>query len=568
MTDVQGFRELVEQERERFGVPGVSVVVVRDRELVLAEGFGSRSLEDDLPVTPQTLFAIASDSKAFTAALCATFVDEGRLEWDAPVRDVLPWFRLQDPHATELVSVRDLLSHRTGMPRHDALWFWGSAAPAAEEVVRRLRHLEPSAPLRQVWQYNNNCYTTAGYIAGQLAGSDWATALRHRLLDPLDMKRTTVGRRTANATGDAATPYDDRTGQNVPVPLRGDGSVGPAGGIWSNAEEMASWVLARLGVPLADGSALLSPAALRELHAPAMVKPAGPLELPGLHSLGYGLAADVASYRGHKLIHHGGNLHGFCSDVYLAPEEGHAVVVLANANASGIRTALPLLVLDQLLGLTEEPWGPRLHELMGAMKGGMREAGRHHETSAGGNAPTRPLQDYAGRYAHPAYDVFELTVEGDRLVPHWHELAGIELRHRDFDTWDLLLGGHYEDLPMPFVVRFGRDGVTGIEIGLEPAVAPILFTRQPPELSAEQLQRLAGRYVMGPLALQVSVGPKGLVAEAMGGGPMELRALDETHFDVPASPGLRVAFVLDAAGGVEQVVVNPTGVFRPESASV
>src|SRR3954447_25966687 len=233
MTAAPQIRDLIEAERDRFGVAGLSVVVVRDREVLLAEGFGSRNLEEDLSATPQTLFAIASDSKHFTAALCATFVDEGKLEWDKPIRDVLPWFRMQDPHATELVSMRDLLSHRTGLPRHDALWFWGSETPPSREVVRRLQHLQPSAQLRQVWQHNNLCYTTAGYIAGELAGSEWEAALQQPIFDRLGMKRSTIGRKAAQATGDFATPYSDFTGENVAVPARGDGSVGPAGGIWS-----------------------------------------------------------------------------------------------------------------------------------------------------------------------------------------------------------------------------------------------------------------------------------------------------------------------------------------------
>ena len=566
MTDVQQIRQIIEQERERFGVAGLSVVVVKDREVVLAEGFGSRDLDKDLPVTPETLFAIASDSKHFTAALCATFVDEGKLEWDAPVRDVLPWFRLQDLHATELVSVRDLLAHRTGIPRHDAVWFWGGPTPPQEEIVRKMRYLQPSAPLRQVWQYNNNCYTTAGYIAGLLAGSDWETALRERVFDRLGMKRTTLGPISAEATGDFAVPYDDKTGSNVAVPLIGDGSVGPAGGIWSNAEEMAHWVLARLDVPLDDGSLFLSRNAVRELHAPAMVKPAAPLELPGMHSMGYALAADVASYRGHRLIHHGGNLHGFCSDVYLAPEDGHAVVVLANANGSGVRTALPLAVLDQLLGLEPEPWGERLFELMSAMKGGMREASAHHAASAAGNPPSRSLPDYVGTYTHPAYDELTIRLEGDVLVPTWHGVDGLVMRHRDHDTWDMLLGSHYEDMPIPLVVRFGATGITGVEVGLEPTVDPIFFTREALTLSAEQLDRLVGRYAMGPLVLAVTVADGVLTVEVPGSKPIALRARDETHFDVAESAGSSVEFVLDGAGAVEQVVVHPGGVFRPELA--
>lgn len=562
MRDPRALRETVERERERFGVAGLSVVVVAERQVVLAEGFGHRDLERDLPVTPQTLFAIASDTKAFTAALCATLVDEGRLDWDAPVRDVLPWFRLQDPHASALVSVRDLLAHRTGLPRHDALWTWGGPGLPPEEVVRRLRHLEPSAPLRAAWQYNNNGYTTAGYLAGLLAGSDWESALRERLLTPLGMQRTTPSRPAAERTGDAAVPYDDRTGQNRPVPQLGDGSVGPAGGLWSNAEEMARWVLARLGEPLPDGTSLLSPAALRALHSPAMVKPPGPLQLPGVHSLGYALGADVQSYRGHLLVHHGGNLHGFCSDVYLAPDQGHAVVVLANATSSGVRTAVPLALLDALLGLEPQPWGEQLHEAERSLKTGTREAGAHQRGTALGRPATRPLAAYVGTYEHPAYDVLEVRLVQDRLVPDWHGLQGLELRHRDYDTWDLVLPSLDEDLALPAHFRFGPDGVVGVEVPLEPTVPAVLFARRPPQLDAQQLARLAGRYVSGPLEVVVSVQQGELRAAVLGGSPVVLVPDDDRHFRVAGGSGTRVEFVLHD-GAVHSVVVHPVGVFTP-----
>jgi CubicO group peptidase (beta-lactamase class C family) len=560
VTDAQQLRDLIEQERKRFDVVGLSVVVVKDREVLLAEGFGARNLEQDEPATSQTLFAIASDTKAFTAALCATFVDEDRIEWDAPIREVLPWFRMQDQHATELDSLRDLLSHRTGLPRHDALWF-GTTTPPAEEVVRALRHLQPSAPLRQVWQYNNLCYTTAGYIAGVLAGSDWETALRERVFDRLGMKRTTNGRPAAHASGDYATPYTDFTGTNVAVPDLGDGSHGPAGGIWSNAEEMAAWVLARLEVPLPDGTKLLSGEALRELHAPAMVKPPSPLDLPGVHNLGYGLAASIESYRGHRLVHHGGNLHGFCSDVYLVPESGHAVVVLANAHSSGIRTSLPLNVLDRLLDLEPEPWGERLFELMGAFKGGMRAAAEHNAKTVAGSPPSRPLEELAGTYTHPAYGDFVVRVEGDALVPQWHGLDSIVLRHHDRDSWDLLLGSHYEDTAMPFVFRPAYDGIAGIEVALEPAVDPIFFTRKPPTLDQAELDRLAGTYEMGPLKAVVTVDDGALHASVAGQKPVELRPRDATHFDVPGQSGTRFEFLLAADGTGETLVVQPAGLF-------
>jgi hypothetical protein len=294
-----------------------------------------------------------------------------------------------------------------------------------------------------------------------------------------------------------------------------------------------------------------------------MVMPSSPLDLPGMHSLGYGLAASVASYRGHRLVHHGGNLHGFCSDVYLAPEAGHAVVVLANAHSSGIRTSLPLDILDRLLGLEPEPWGERLFELMGAFKGGMRAASEHSAASVAGEPPSRPLEELAGTYTHPAYGEFVVRFEGDALVPRWHGLDTIKLRHRDRDSWDLLLGSHYEDTAMPFVFRPAYDGIAGVDVALEPAVDPIFFVRQPPTLEKADLERLAGTYEMGPLKAIVTVVDGGLQASIANGKPVDLTPRDATHFEVPGQSGTRLEFVLADDGTVDKLVVQPAGVFRP-----
>src|SRR5438067_10165914 len=173
-------RALVETERVRFGVPGCAVAVVHEGEVVLAEGFGMRDIDRDLPVTAATLFPIGSSTKTFTAALCATLVRDGLLEWDRPVRDYLPEFRLHDPAATDGVTFRDLLSHRSGLPRHDLLWYTAGANVTRDDLIAALRHLEPNRGLREVWQYNNLLYTTAGHLAGRLHGSGFEEAVRDR----------------------------------------------------------------------------------------------------------------------------------------------------------------------------------------------------------------------------------------------------------------------------------------------------------------------------------------------------------------------------------------------------
>lgn len=556
-TDVGQLRELVEQERLRFEAPALSVVVVADGHVLLADGFGRRDVEQELPATAQTLFAIASDTKAFVAAACAVLVDEGLLEWDRPVRDHLPEFRLMDDAATGLVTLRDLLSHRTGLPRHDALNVWGGARLPLEEVVRRLRHLQPSAALRSTWQYNNLAYVTAGHLLGAVTGGDWTQVVQERLLDPLGMTATCFDRAVAEKTGDYALGYSAAG----PVPLRSDGRRGPAGGILSNAEDMSRWVLARLGRATEDGDRVLSDAALRELHTPAMVEPTGFAAFPELRKTGYALAASTLAYRGHRVVHHGGNIDGFASDVLLAPEAGHAVVVLSSWTGSGVRDALPLAVLDRLLGLDPLPWGERWDASMGSIRKGMTAAREHLQTQEPAQAlpASRPLTDFAGRYAHPAYDVLEVTVDDDALQVSWHDIDGIVAEHRSIDVWDLVVPGYDAALTLSF--RSGPYGVEDAVVPLEPTVDAVVFARRPEPLAREDEERLLGTYGMGELELHVVREHGRLVADVPGVVRLPLDARSTTRFTVAGRSGVVADFLGAATDPATRVVLAPYGVF-------
>jgi CubicO group peptidase (beta-lactamase class C family) len=558
-------RELVETERERFGVPGVAVVVVADGEVVLADGFGQRDVESDEPVTADTAFAIASDTKCFTAATLCALADEGLVELDRPLRDYIPWFRLQDPHATELVSTRDLLCHRTGLPRHDMLWY-GDVDISREEVVRRLRYLQPSKPFRQTWQYNNLAFDTAGYLTEHLLGCTWQEAVRSRLLDPLGMKHTGFSTREAT-DGDFAWPYKDVDGTFVRQGLPRKREGGPAGGIVSSAADMSRWVLARLGLEV-DGARPLSDTALKELHTPVMTTGGSLGDFGERLSMGYALGCQVESYRGQRVIRHGGNLVGYSSDVCVAPDAKAAVVVLTNLHGTAIRDALALLVLDQLLGLEPKPWGERYHELFSAFRGGAVAAAKHRLETSVGASPPRPLKDYVGTYEHPAYGVFDVTLAdvdlaGDSLATDFHGLGDVvSLQHREGDSWDLRLDDF--DSATPLVFQSGLDGQIGsLAVALEPTVDPIVFTRRIDWPAAEVLDALAGRYRMGPIELVVLRTADGLRAQLPMSGAVALQPAGGTSFRVPGASGILLTFETDESGAVKQLVAYPMGLFDP-----
>jgi CubicO group peptidase (beta-lactamase class C family) len=555
VVEVDALRELIVTEQERFAVPGVAIAVVADGEVVLCEGFGLRDVENVEPVTADTHFPIASDSKAFTAALLCQLADGGALDLDEPVRNHVPWFEMSDPHATALVSARDLLAHRTGLPRHDLIWY-GETDITNESVARALRHLEANKPLRQTWQYNNLCYLTAGHLTEVLTGLTWGEALQEQLLTPLGMRSTVLSPHDPSIK-EMAQPYKEVAGSNVLQAIPEKNSAGPAGGIVSTAKDIATWLLARLG----GRPEVLSEGALRQLHSPAMIGGVGGVAFDERQPMGYALGCQVESYRGVRVVRHGGNLVGFSSDITVVPGKGIGVAIFTNQHGTSLRDALPLMIIDQLLGLEATPWGERFHELMTASRKGALDALEHKQSRAAGTPSARDLDAYTGTYRHPAYGTFRVSREGDRLVPDLHGLGALHrLDHRNHDSFDVFLVEF--DLAAPLTFTQDRDGeIDGLVVGIEPLVAPVRFERVPPEIDPALAAALVGSYAMGPHKLLVRRRGEDLLASVPGGGDLVLVSAGGTRFTSPAMPSLALEAVLDAAGAVTQLVVEPIGVF-------
>ena len=556
MVDVAGLRELVVTEQERFGVPGVALAVVVDGEVVLCEGFGLRDLENVEPVTADTHFPIASDSKAFTAALVCQLADEGRIGLDQPVREVVPGFEMHDPHATALVSARDLLAHRTGLPRHDFIWY-GKSDISNESVARALRHLEPNKPLRQTWQYNNLCYITAGYLTEVVTGKSWAEALHDQLLTPLGMTATVLNPHDPSVK-EMAQPYKEVAGANTLQAIPDKNEADPAGGIVSTASDMAQWLLARLG----RRPEVLSEGALAQLHGPAMIGGVGAAAFDERQPMGYALGCQVESYRGTRIVRHGGNLIGFSSDVTVVPGKGIGVAIFTNQHGTALRDALPLMIIDQLLGLEPAPWGERYHASMTASRKGAVEALAHKTARAGGSTPSRDLDDYTGTYWHPAYGTFTVTSDGDRLVPDFHGLGELlRLDHRNQDAHDLFVVEF--DTALPLVFTQDVDGaVDGFTVGFEAMVAPIRFERTAPQTDPALRAALPGSYAMGPHTLVVRLRGDRLVATVPGAGELALVSNGGARFTAPEMPAVALEAKVDENGAVISLVVEPIGVFE------
>jgi CubicO group peptidase (beta-lactamase class C family) len=563
---VESVERFVAEQLAAWEVPGCAVAAVRGGQVELAGGWGLRDREAGLPVTPDTLFAIGSVTKAFTATTIGALVDDGPLEWDRPLRDYVPGVRLHDPNASDRLTIVDLLSHRSGLPRHDLTWV-GQPGRSRAEIVRCLRFLPLSRDLRQEFQYCNLGYLVAGHVVEALSGVRWEDFVRGRLLGPLGMRRTNLSVDEMLADDDHAVGYTRRDGVIVPVPQRPLPAMAPAGAINSSAADMARWLLAQLAGGQLDGATVMSPATAKRQLTPHMLVP-GSGEVPGLTSYAYGLGWAIGRYREHDIALHAGGIDGFQTHCMLLPDDGIGVAVLTNTSASLMDGVVACRVLDELLGAEPLDLFSFLKPRFDARMAGTREAKAARRVVSGA-PPARPLSAYAGDYEHPGYGTLAIALSGDALKPSFGTMD-LSLVHRHYETFDLEWPELY-DQPMIFPLTFqsGADGdVTALSVQFEPLVEPLRFARCPDTLGPEILRRLCGTYAMGPIEVTVALrGERTLTVTAPSTPPLDLEPITGLRFGVKDQPAITAEFELDDNGAVTRLIAQPLGIFLPKEAS-
>jgi CubicO group peptidase (beta-lactamase class C family) len=440
--DPKPLDEAVARAMKEMNVPGAAVVVVKDGEVVYLKGFGVREQGKPASVTENTVFPIASCSKAFTATLVAMLADEGKLKWDDKVRDHLDYFRLSDELADREVTLRDLLCHRTGMPRHDLLW--SGLSTDGGEVIRRWGKGASSTSFRSKWEYSNVPFTTAGVIAGKFEKTDWAGAVQNRILGPLGMKNSSCTSKAGQAAADRATPHYFAFDKTL-SPVKWDelDHAGGAGCINSTAADMGKWLRFQLSGGKWGEKQLVGEKALKETHTAQMLfKPEGPFALYFPAKAGrfhaYGLGWFVHDYRGHDCVSHGGTLTGIRAQCMMVPDKKVGVFVVCNVRPSLFPETIAKMALDQLLGLPAEDWikdgkaALAAFDFQIALNRKKREVARKTDTK-----PSLPLADYAGTYEERAYGRAEVVVEDGKLALKWGKYT-CRLEHYHFDTFTVI----------------------------------------------------------------------------------------------------------------------------------
>jgi CubicO group peptidase (beta-lactamase class C family) len=433
---------------KEFDVPGIAVGIVKDGKVVLTKGYGVRKIGEPAPVDDHTLFGIASNTKAFTAAALAILVDEGKLAWDDPVVKYLPNFQMYDPYVTREMTIRDLLTHRSGLGLGAGdLMFWPNTTFTRDEIIHRIRYLKPASSFRSRYAYDNVLYLVAGQLIPAVSGKSWDDFIKDRIFKPLSMIESSTTVKAIRPGVNAISPHTNVDGKVTPIPFNDLDNSAPAGAINSNVAEMTKWLLVQLDRGLIRGVGDGNQRLFSERQSRAMWAVTTPLPVndppPGLSGLkanyaGYGLGWSLADYRGRKTVSHTGGLAGMVSRVMMIPEINVGVVVLTNQEEGGAFQSVVLHVLDYYLNAPATDWVTAFRTLAERGRTAAAAAEQAAQTSRNADSkPSLPLEKYAGSYQDVWYGEAKIGLEEGKPVLRIAKSPGMvgDLEHWQYDTF-------------------------------------------------------------------------------------------------------------------------------------
>jgi CubicO group peptidase (beta-lactamase class C family) len=459
-------------------IPGAAIAVVNHDRMVFAKGYGYRDAEARLSATSETVYPIASTTKAMNATLIGMLVDEGKLAWDTPVQEYLPRFRLGDALISAQVTLRDLLAMRTGLPRHD--WLWVEHAIDRASLVARLRYLELSAGFREKFQYNNMTSTTAGHIAEVVTGKRWEALAQERLFGPLGMSCTVF---KAPATGNVTRSYHENSHREVVLSkgLAGEVTAPSGGAVHSTVEDMARWLVFNLSGGRGPEGQLIEPQTLKELQSPHWAARTDP-SCPSPNAA-YAMGWNVDTYNGRSRLLHGGYLHDVSSEVSLFPDDAIGIVSFTNFGPPGLARTINQHVFDALMGFKSVQ---SVEDKLAEYEKKILETRERNAAvrRIANTSPSHPLADYAGVYKHRGYGEIEIRRDGQELVFRRGALE-VGLQHWHYDAWiakDIgifpLHAQHAFEPASRLQFETSADGeIVTVSIRLEPTVSPIRFEK-------------------------------------------------------------------------------------------
>jgi CubicO group peptidase (beta-lactamase class C family) len=560
---LKGFDSFVESTLKDWNVPGVGIAIVKDGKVILAKGYGYADVKGKRKVDEKTLFAIGSSSKAFTAASVMQLVDAKKLDLDKPVINYLPDFKLFNDYATQQITTRDLLCHRSGLPRHDLAWYGSDAS--REVLYNRLRYLEPTAELRETWQYQNLMYMTAGYLVGQIEGESWETIVKRSIFEPLGMKATNFSVADMKKVNNHALPYQEENEKIKLMDFRNIDAVAPAGAINSNAEDMAKWLQLLLNEGKFDGKEIISGASLKEMYKPQMVM-SGDISQDEIFYSSYGLGWMLTAYRGHLRVEHGGNIDGFTTSVCFLPRDGIGIVVMANMNGTALNGVIRNDLIDRLLGGETKDWNSILLEKRKEMLAASKiEIAQEDIVRKKETKPSFDLKEYVGKYENLGYGILEITIKNDSLVATMNGEVST-LAHYHFDVFSV--ASAVGKLKLQFVMNANAE-ITEVLLPIEPSLGKSLTFKRlnaVMEVAKDDLKMYEGKYTFKQAGQSVTVKVEnGVLTATLSGQPTySLVPYKEHHFNLEILEGYSLKFTVEKGETTKATFIQPNGNFTFE----
>lgn len=423
-------------------VPGMAIAIVKGNEVIFAKGYGVKDVNTGEPVDSETLFPIASNTKAFTSAALAILVDRGQIKWDDRVTSYLPYFKLYDPYVTENMTIRDLLTHRSGLETFSGDLLWYGTVYSREEVIRRASHLKPAFGFRERFGYSNIMFMAAGEIIPAVTGKSWEQFVTEEIIRPLGMSRTVLSTNDLPGMKNVATPHTDFNDQVIAIEYLNWDNMGPAGSVISSVDDVSRWLMMQLNRGIWNGDTLFTPARSREMWSSQTVlgiSPFAEMQMPSTTFRAYGLGWGLFNYHGRKIVEHNGGYDGMISQTCMVPEENLAFVILTNKNSS-LYYPMMYKTLDVFLGGDEKDWSAMmLDRINQRKKADTEKKSQLAESRVKGTSPSLSPEDYTGVYGGEMFGEATVKLEDGNLFVLFEPAPMFlgTLSHWHFDTFEI-----------------------------------------------------------------------------------------------------------------------------------
>lgn len=555
---MNGFEKTVDRILKDWNVPGCGIGIVYKNKLVFAKGYGYRDLAKKLPVTPNTLFQIASNSKLFTATAIGLLVEEGKLEWDKPIKNYVPQIQFYNDELNNNVTIRDMLSHRTGISRHDGIWYKSDFT--RQQLFDRLKYLEPSIPLRTGFLYNNLMYSAAGQILYFISGQTWEDFVKSKIFDPLNMTHSIFVVEDMEKQPDFMAPYYEKrdTTTLLPYPFYTEQKgLGPAGAVISSINDLSNWLIMQMNGGKFNNNQVIPAAIIKETMQPASITSSVPDKYFEILNSVYGMGRGTSSFKGHYIAQHGGAIGGIYSNISFMPSDSIGVIVFTNgAHAGQLPGIISNTVYDKLLGLTETPWSDRALKDYLKNKETEKQARKTPDVDrVAGTNPSHPLKDYAGSYEDAAYGVIEIADTNDKLSFTFNHIH-LPLDHYHYDRFVSPDDELYGKWSLIFSLD-AQGNVQNVKISMDEKEVTFIKKGDTKLSDPSFLKKLIGQYEMNGNKIEIALSNNELFFKTSP--PQHLVAFKNNSFRIREFSDQVVEFIFDAAGNPTSFKVTDGG---------